>query len=179
MNFDETLLADLRRVLGDRILAYEADDVPTIVIKADDLYDVAAALRDDETLAFTFLTSLFGMHYPEGYTGPGATGDPASTGRGEELGLQVLLYNMRKGQRLRLTCSFPIGNPELRSITPLFPAANWMERESFDFFGIRFLGHPNLKRILNIESMTVFPMRKDFPLEDQARDDKDNRMFGR
>jgi NADH-quinone oxidoreductase subunit C len=103
----------------------------------------------------------------------------ATTGRGDRLGLQVLLYNMRKGQRLRVTCSFPIESPEVKSLTPLFPAANWMERESYDFFGIRFAGHPNLKRILNIETMTVFPMRKDFPLEDQSRDDKNDQMFGR
>ena len=170
---DETLLAELRRVLGGRILSHEADDVPTIVIAASELYDVVDALYKDEALAFRFLTSLFGMHYPaEG-------GQPGEGARGEELGLQVLLYNMRKGQRLRVTCSFPIENPEIRSLTPIFPAANWMERESYDFFGIRFLGHPNLKRILNIETMTVFPMRKDFPLEDQSRDDKNDRMFGR
>jgi len=164
---EETLLAELRRVLGDRILSHEADDVPTIVVDAPALYDVVDALYSDENLAFRFLTTLFGMHYP------------AEAGQGERLGLQVLLYNMRKGQRLRVTCSFPVETPELRSLTPIFPAANWMERESYDFFGIRFAGHPNLKRILNIETMTVFPMRKDFPLEDQSRDDKDDRMFGR
>jgi NADH-quinone oxidoreductase subunit C len=167
MSVDEALFAELRRVLGDRILSHEADDIPTIVVDASDLFDAVAALRDDETLAFRFLTTLFGMHYP------------ATTEAGERLGVQVLLQNMHKGRRLRLTCTVPIEKPELRSLTPLFPSANWMEREAYDFFGIRFLGHPNLKRILNIETMTVFPMRKDFPLEDQSRDDKDDRMFGR
>lgn len=167
MNFDETLLADLRRALGDRILSHEADDVPTIVVPASELYEAVRILRDDEKLAFTFLTTLFGMHYP------------AEGGRGEELGVQVLLHDMRGGRRLRLICSFPVGQPEVPSLTPLFPAANWMERETYDFYGIRFTGHPNLKRILNIDSMTVFPMRKDFPLEDQSREDKDDRMFGR
>ena len=167
MKMEDTLLTELRRVLGDRILSHEADDVPTIAINAADLYGVVEALHDDEKLAFTFLTTLFGMHYP------------AAGGQGDRLGLQVLLYNMRKGQRLRLTCSFPLETPELQSLTPIFPTANWMEREAYDFFGIRFAGHPNLKRILNIETMTAFPMRKDFPLEDISRDDKDDRMFGR
>ncbi|MEI6389023.1 MAG: NADH-quinone oxidoreductase subunit C [Spirochaetota bacterium] len=164
---DEALLAELGRVLGDRMLSHEADDVPTVSIRAADLYDTVAALYDDETLAYRFLTDLFGMHYP-------AEGEKA-----EELGLQVLLYNMKKGARLRLSCRFSVDSPEVASLTPLFPAANWLERETYDFFGIRFKGHPNLKRILNIESMSVFPMRKDFPLEDQTREDKDDRMFGR
>ena len=170
---DEALLAELGRVLGDRMLSHESDDVPTVCIRASDLYDTVAALYNDEALAFRYLTDLFGMHYPvvEARAGEDATG--------EELGLQVLLYNMRKGQRLRLTCRIPIDAPEVASLTPLFPAANWLERETYDFFGIRFKGHPNLKRILNIETMTAFPMRKDFPLEDQTREDKDDRMFGR
>ena len=54
-----------------------------------------------------------------------------------------------------------------------------MERETFDFFGIHFVGHPNLKRILNVDEMEYFPMRKEFPLEDQTRIDKDDAMFGR
>jgi NADH-quinone oxidoreductase subunit C len=54
-----------------------------------------------------------------------------------------------------------------------------MERETYDFFGVRFKGHPNLKRILNVDEMDIFPMRKEYPLEDQERTDKDNSMFGR
>ena len=54
-----------------------------------------------------------------------------------------------------------------------------MERETYDFFGINFVGHPNLKRILNVEEMDYFPLRKEFPLEDQTRIDKDDEMFGR
>jgi NADH-quinone oxidoreductase subunit C len=54
-----------------------------------------------------------------------------------------------------------------------------MERETFDFFGINFIGHPNMKRILNVEEMDYSPLRKEFPLEDQTRVDKDDEMFGR
>jgi len=54
-----------------------------------------------------------------------------------------------------------------------------MERETFDFFGIKFMGHPNLRRILNADEMDIFPLRKEFPLEDQTRDDKNDSMFGR
>ena len=58
-------------------------------------------------------------------------------------------------------------------------SANWMERETYDFYGVNFVGHPNLIRILNVDEMTYFPMRKEFPLEDQSRIDKDDEMFGR
>ena len=67
----------------------------------------------------------------------------------------------------------------MKSITSLFNCANWMERETFDFYGIIFNGHPNLVRILNMDEMTSFPMRKEFPMEDSGRTDKDDRFFGR
>ena len=54
-----------------------------------------------------------------------------------------------------------------------------MESIFFDFFGINFIGHPNLKRILNVDEMDIFPLRKEYPLEDQTREDKDDKMFGR
>jgi NADH-quinone oxidoreductase subunit C len=54
-----------------------------------------------------------------------------------------------------------------------------MERETYDFYGVNFIGHPNLKRILNVDEMDYFPLRKEFPLEDQTRADKDDEMFGR
>ena len=54
-----------------------------------------------------------------------------------------------------------------------------MEREAYDFYGFRFKGHPNLKRILNVEDMDYFPMRKEYPVEDASRTDKNDGMFGR
>ena len=66
-----------------------------------------------------------------------------------------------------------------RLTSNVFPAANWMERETYDFFGVIFEGHPNLIRILNVEEMIMFPLRKEFPLEDQVREDKNDSMFGR
>ena len=64
-------------------------------------------------------------------------------------------------------------------MTDLFAGANWMERETYDFFGIEFVGHPDLRRILNEDSMDYFPMRKEYALEDATREDKDDRYFGR
>jgi NADH-quinone oxidoreductase subunit C len=95
------------------------------------------------------------------------------------LGVVYQLHNLQLNNRLRLKIFFPEENPVVQSITPVFSAANWMERETYDFFGIRFEGHPDLRRILNVEDMIMFPLRKEFPLEDQIRNDKNDSMFGR
>lgn len=122
-------------------------------------------LYDDPELKFRFLTDLTGVHYP------------ANTGR--ELAVVYHLHNMTDNIRIRFKVFTGIGQPDVYTATGLFSAANWMERETYDFFGINFMGHPNLKRILNVEEMDYFPLRKEFPLEDQTRIDKDDEMFGR
>ena len=81
--------------------------------------------------------------------------------------------------RIRFKVFTDIAKPDVFTATRLYEAANWMERETFDFFGVNFVGHPNLKRILNVDEMDYFPLRKEYPLEDQTRTDKDDEMFGR
>jgi NADH-quinone oxidoreductase subunit C len=122
-------------------------------------------LYDDEELKFRFLTDLTAVHYP---------GD-----KGKELAVVYHLHNMVDNIRIRFKVFTGIEKPDVYTATGLFSAANWMERETYDFFGINFVGHPNLKRILNVEEMDYFPLRKEFPLEDQTRIDKDDEMFGR
>jgi NADH-quinone oxidoreductase subunit C len=80
---------------------------------------------------------------------------------------------------LRLKVFLPAENPSIKSIVDIYNGANWMERETYDFFGINFEGHPDLRRILNMDSMDYFPMRKEHVLEDATREDKDDRFFGR
>ncbi|COY45109.1 NADH/F420H2 dehydrogenase%2C subunit C [Mycobacterium tuberculosis] len=70
-------------------------------------------------------------------------------------------------------------NPSIPTATVLWNGANWMERETYDFFGINFEGHPDLRRILNMDDLGVFPMRKEYPLEDPNRVDKKDFYFGR
>ncbi|NML19291.1 NADH-quinone oxidoreductase subunit C [Pseudoflavitalea sp. G-6-1-2] len=122
-------------------------------------------LFDDETLQFRFLTDLQAVHYPD------------NTGR--ELAVVYHLHNLQANVRIRFKVYTDISKPDVFSATALFMSANWMERETYDFFGVNFVGHPNLKRILNVDEMDYFPMRKEFPLEDQTRTDKDDDMFGR
>ena len=86
---------------------------------------------------------------------------------------------MQSNQRIRLKIFLSEDNPVTPTITNIYAGANWMERETYDFFGVNFTGHPNLKRILNVEEMIIFPMLKEYPLEDQTREDKNDSMFGR
>ena len=122
-------------------------------------------LYDDAELKFRFLTDLQAVHYPHQ--------------AGKELAVVYHLHNLVDNVRIRFKVFTDINTPDVYSATALFSAANWMERETYDFFGVNFVGHPNLKRILNVDEMDYFPMRKEFPLEDQTRIDKDDEMFGR
>lgn len=122
-------------------------------------------LYDDENLGFRFLTDITAVHYPEK--------------SGEEICVVYHLHNLEKNLRARMKLYVPEDKPDVFSATSLFSGANWMERETYDFFGVNFIGHPNLTRILNVDEMDYFPMRKQYPMEDPTRVDKDNEMFGR
>lgn len=122
-------------------------------------------LYDEPSLAFQFLTDITAVHYPDD--------------SGRELSVVYHLHNLVENVRLRFKVFTSIEDPTIFTATQLFSSANWMERETYDFFGIQFVGHPNLKRILNVDEMDYFPLRKEFPLEDQTRIDKDDEMFGR
>jgi NADH-quinone oxidoreductase subunit C len=122
-------------------------------------------LFDDAELNFRFMTDLQAVHYPDN--------------AGRELAVVYHLHNLVDNIRIRFKVFTPIATPDVFSATALFSAANWMERETYDFYGVNFVGHPNLKRILNVDEMDYFPMRKEFPLEEQTRLDKDDEMFGR
>lgn len=122
-------------------------------------------LYDDQELAFTFMTDLCAVHYPDN--------------KGAELAVVYHLHNLRKNMRIRYKVFTDIRQPDVFSATALFSTANWQERETYDFYGVNFVGHPNLKRVLNADEMDYFPMRKEYPLEDPKRIDKDDEMFGR
>lgn len=122
-------------------------------------------LYDDPELKFRFLTDLQAVHYPN------------ETDR--ELAVVYHLHNLEDNVRIRFKVFAPVRQPDVYTATKLYAAANWMERETYDFYGVNFVGHPNLKRILNVDEMDYFPMRKEYPLEEQTRVDKDDEMFGR
>ncbi len=160
----------------DTVNARISSEFPGAVIAAELLYDFAVItvdhhqahavlgfLKNDPELNFHFLTDLTGMQ----------------TADEKQLGVIYHLHNLPKNTRVRIKTYFDIAKPDIPTVTDLWPAANWMERETYDFYGVRFKGHPNLKRILNVDEMDIFPLRKEFPLEDQTREDKSDKMFGR
>lgn len=146
-------------ILSDELQA----DMLCITIKKESVQGILLFLRDESELQYDFLTTLCGMHYPEK----------------EQLGVVYHLHSFVNNHRIRIKTATGIENPTVPTATTIWPSANWMEREAFEFFGIQFEGHPNLVRILNVDDFVGFPMRKDFPLEDQTREDKDDVMFGR
>ncbi len=162
----DTVGEKLKTKFGEGIISSEQQyDFPVFTVNINVIYDVLKFLKEDDEMGYTFLTTLCGLHYPNH--------------AGKEIGVMYQLHNMQKNLRIRLKTFVSVNEPKVPTVTTLFPTANWMERQEYDFFGIQFTGHPNLKRILNVDDMVAFPMRKEFPLEDGTRDDKDDKMFGR
>ena len=158
--------AKLQQRFGADLLASTIDyDFPVFFVKKETVIDVIEFLYYDSELEFTFLTTMCASHFPDT--------------EGAEFGLMYQLHNMPQNWRIRIKTTMPKDDVKVRTATTLFRTANWMERQEFDFFGVEFEGHPNLKRILNMDEMNYFPMRKEYPLEDAQREDKDNSFFGR
>lgn len=164
---NELVLERINLLLPQAVTASDTgyDGILNVETTREQLIDLLNCLRTDEELNYHFLTTLNGIHYPD------------QTGR--ELGVVYHLHNWPQNRRIRVKVWVAVGDEHLPSVTPLWPMSNWMERQEYDFFGIVFDGHPNLRRILNVEDLDVFPLRKEYRLEDGTRTDKDDRFFGR
>lgn len=156
----------LSQQFGNNVLNFEMKrDIFTLEATPETIHEVIQFLKEQDSLNFHFLTDLTGIHFPD-------------NDDEHQFAVVYQLHNWIENVRLRVKTYLP-ENPEVPTVTDLFLCANWMEREAWDFFGIRFTGHPQLKRILNMDEMVSFPMRKEFPMEDSGRTDKDDRFFGR
>ncbi len=161
---EQQLIEDsLKERFSNDIVSFdESSDILTVTVEKTVVVGLIKFLKED--LGFNFLTDLCGIHYPQ---------------QELQLGVVYHLHNFLNNTRIRVKTFTSIDKPEIDTLTEIFSAANWMERETYDFFGIIFTNHPNLIRILNVEYLDYFPMRKEYPLEDQTRTDKDDRFFGR
>lgn len=129
-------------------LDHSASDMPCLWVPSGDLIALCTRLRDDPTLRFDFLSDICGVDY-----------HPQTP----RFLLVYHLFSVPHKWRLRLKCR--LGDPAaVPTVTPVWPTANWHEREAFDMYGIRFDGHPDPRRIYMWEGFDGFPMRRDFPL---------------
>jgi NADH-quinone oxidoreductase subunit C len=122
----------------------------TFHVRRDRLPEVAAKLRDEPALAFEMCLGVSGVHYP------------ADTGR--ELHAVYHLLSLRHNRRVRLEVAAPDADPHVPSLLDTYPTCDWHERETWDFFGIIFDGHPALTRIEMPDDWKGHPQRKDYPL---------------
>jgi NADH-quinone oxidoreductase subunit C len=147
---DLTALQDTVKALsGD---AFEAASISfgelSVVVSRDRIADVLTKLRDDAACQFEVLIDICGVDYPE---------------RADRFDVVYHLLSPRLNQRIRIKISTGETTP-VPSVNDVFPAANWYEREAYDLYGIRFTGHPDLRRILTDYGFQGHPLRKDFPL---------------
>lgn len=162
----ETIQKRLTEKFGEAVFHFEESyGMLSFEAPKENNLKVIQFLHDDEELGFRFLTDICAVNYPD---------QP-----GRELAVVYHLHNLTANVRVRFKVFTNIAEPDIFTTTKLFESANWMERETYDFYGVNFVGHPNLKRILNVDEMDYFPLRKEYPLEDQTRVDKDDEMFGR
>jgi len=162
---NEELLKNINTRFGDTVtVVAEPFGLLTVETTKEQVNDLLGFLKNSPVLQFIYLTDITAVHYPE-----------------QELAIGVVyhLHSLVNNVRIRIKVFIDGENCHIPTATNLWNGANWMERETYDYFGVIFDGHPDLRRILNVDDMTAFPMRKEFPLEDPNRVDKKDYFFGR
>jgi len=150
---------------GDQINnIVEPKDLLTLETTPENIIPLLGFIKKEESLLFTYLTDITAVHYP---------------GTAKPFAVVYHVHSLINHIRIRIKVFLAGENPSIPTATTLWNGANWMERETFDFYGINFEGHPDLRRILNMDDLGVFPMRKEYPLEDPNRVDKKDQYFGR
>ena len=124
------------------------NDELLIEIGENDLIEVVQFLKSNEKLKFRQLIDIAAIDYPNDE---------------KRFEIVYLLLSLENNQRLKISIKFE-PNEKIPSLTKIFPSANWMEREVFDMYGIKFINHPDLRRILTDYNFKGHPLRKDFPL---------------
>lgn len=148
---DDPLIDLIKERFGDSITESVATLGQQILrVKAGALVDLCRFLHDDPEAGFDMCTDVTAVHWPER--------------KGEEFDVVIILYSLSKNRSIRLKTAVGDGQ-SCPSITPIWEGANWMEREAFDMFGVKFDGHPDLRRILLPEDWPGHPLRKEYPIE--------------
>jgi len=148
MNLAETLKQKFPNVVLE---AFDMRGIPAAVIRKDGIKNIAASVKTDAEFQLNVLMDLTAVDY--------------LFWEEKECRFEVVynLYSIVKNHRLILKAAVPESDAEIDSVSSVWPAANWFEREVWDMFGVRFKGHPDLKRILMYEEFQGHPLRKDYP----------------
>jgi NADH-quinone oxidoreductase subunit C len=169
--------------LPEAVAGFEADTAqPVLVIEREALVELALLLRDAPELAFDRLLVISGVDW-EGYDEngkgrhrkiaqyeeDGKPGDPGPEGTGD-LGLLWYLHSMEHLHAISLKVRIPRDDAAVPSVAAVWPTAAWLERETFDFYGIDFTGHPDLRRMFLPEDWEGFPLRKDYAMPARYND---------
>lgn len=150
------IAARINERFGGRIIAnYNFRGQYAVTIRPEDLRDVMLFLRDDPELKFEWLMDVGGVDY-QGY--------PDDDEREWRFEVAYQMYSLAKNHRIRVKVAVTDDSVEIPTIWDLWGVANWMEREVYDLFGIRFTGHPNLRRILCHDEFQGHALRKDYPI---------------
>nr|WP_262850944.1 NADH-quinone oxidoreductase subunit C [Mumia quercus] len=146
----------LERLLGEEIgsgaiesVVADRDEL-TLHVRRERIREVCQHLRDDPALRFELCSGISGVHFPHEI--------------GREFHAVYHLLSMTHNRRIRLEVAVPDSDPHIESVVSVYPTADWHERETWDFFGIVFDGHPALTRILMPDDWPGHPQRKDYPL---------------
>ena len=162
---NEKVWESLRERFGDQIqIIGEPHGLLTAQTTKEEIIALLTFVKEEANLQFTYLTDITAVHYPE---------------QKNAFAVVYHVHNLFQNIRLRIKVFIDGKNPVIPTASTVWNGANWMERETYDFFGIKFEGHPDLRRILNMDDLDVFPMRKEYPLEDPNRVDKKDFYFGR
>ncbi|OYD41923.1 NADH-quinone oxidoreductase subunit C [Sphingobacterium cellulitidis] len=162
---NQTVIDKLKSQFGDHLTHIsEPKGLLTVETDTEHIIDLLSSIKNDEFMQFIYLTDITAVHYPE---------------KEKPFAVVYHVHSLVHNVRIRVKVFLTKENPSIPSATVLWNGANWMERETYDFFGIHFEGHPDLRRILNMDDLGVFPMRKEYPLEDPNRVDKKDFYFGR
>ncbi|RKZ16093.1 hypothetical protein DRQ53_07245 [bacterium] len=173
----------LRERMPDAVVGYEANSAqPAILIDAEEVFELALLLRDSEKLSFDRLLVISGVDW-EGYDEKGKgkhrkiaqygedgkPNDPGPEGTGD-LGLYWYLHSMKYRHSIALKARIARDKASAPSLATIWPTAAWAEREIFDFYGIEFSGHPDLRRMFLPEDWEGYPLRKDYPMPARYHD---------
>ncbi|MGB9711666.1 MAG: NADH-quinone oxidoreductase subunit C [Dissulfurimicrobium sp.] len=147
----------------------------SVEVPKSHIIDALRRLKDDPGLGFDFLSDLFGVDNSEIYKKKTASKKPGDEGpetpsendmpSPPRFDVIYLLLSLKTNRRLRVKARIAEDDPVIDSVTSIWKAATWPEREVFDMYGIRFKGHPDLRRLLMWDEFPAHPLRKDYPLE--------------